>query len=1002
MDFSARLLLILLLVFLGPMAKVHSSTSAENVPTNSSSRAISASQNLNFSGVLSEDAARSIGGQHGKPNSPNLIKQTQQDDSSFPQIKNFLAKPFNLSEVVDDDPLEVIYVRSEELLTIDAVTAIPDEQWSGPIKSTKNFSYLSEDLWFRFSVKNDSAHSQVVYTQISIPLLDFYQVHEFNGGENISVRTGGDQTPYAEREIDSRLNLHKLTFAPGEEKSFYMRVRSVTISYVPIRFYSEKGFARLLMQDAALMFFGFGCLGAIFCYHIALYIYLRERMYIYYLATIAAAGLNLVAGTGAGVHLWQDAFAFQNISPIFASWLLVLCAMFFAMEYLQIERKTNPKLFFFGWGMFALAFAGLISMFVLPNRLALQLGVSIAPLYTIYFVSAGIRRYLDDYRPAIYFLLAWTLALFAGAYSSLAALEIFSDFESGVYVFRVSLLIEGILLAFGLAYQIEELRLKKTASDSDARAAKAETQAKSQFLAQMSHEIRTPMNGVLGMSELLSGTELSESQEHYVQVIKGSGEALLNIINDILDYSKIEAGKLELDVQPFNLEEMVDGCASVFAVTSNQKKISLITTIAPEVSCLVRGDSHRLRQVLLNLLSNAFKFTAMGNIIIDVSLEKECADAQLIKFGVKDSGIGISEENQKKLFKSFSQTDASTARNYGGTGLGLLICKQLAEMMGGSIGVESEEGKGSHFWITARLAHAEPGELKEQFTDSELEGVSLLLVDDNVVFCEAFKQQAESWGMCVDVAFHGEAAIAKCRLKQELRAPYQIISIDYEMPGINGVETIETLRGMRAYESTPVILLTAMKSSLDKLGVVRAGIQRVLEKPISSSQWRWAVSLLLNHEAAKQVEITDSEKAPNQFDLQILVAEDNEVNQMVIRGLLGRLGITPVIVNNGKQAVDFITSNDSSLDCILMDCEMPEMDGYDATRAIRDWEKQNRATPVTIIALSAHALEEHREMSIAAGMNGHLAKPVKLQDLEDSFHGLVTDSSSDLPRKASG
>lgn len=1007
MVFSVRLLVILLVVFVEPLVEVHASTNMEYELTNSTSRAIANPQTLAPSSGFADQAIStglSSAIQEQSEQSENLFenKSENQANISFSKIKNYLAKPFSLSAVLDGDPLDVVYLMTEQHLSIEELQALPDRDWSGPLSSSKNFSYLKEDLWYQFSIKNDTPNSVVSYIEFGLPLIDFYQLYEFSGDKLLSVRSGGDQTFYAEREIDSRLNIHKLDFKSGEEKTVYLRVRSISISYVPIQVYSEKGFARHLTVDAALMFLGLGSLGAIFFYHVALYIYIRERMYIFYLAAIAAAGFNLASGHGLGMYLWRDAFFFQNIAPAFTSWLLVLGGMIFAFEYLRIRRASNRTLFFAGIGLGAVSVIGLVSPLFLPTVAVLKITMTIAPVYTVFFVTAGVWRLLDGYRPALYFLIAWLMVLLAGAYAALAALGVFSDFATGAVVFRITLLVEGILLAFGLAYQIEELRLKKTVSESDARAAKAETQAKSQFLAQMSHEIRTPMNGVLGMSELLSGTELTDSQEHYVDVIRGSGEALLNIINDILDYSKIEAGKLELDIQPFNLEEMIDGCASVFGVTSNQKKIALITSIASDVPRLVRGDSHRIRQVLLNLLSNAFKFTAQGNIIVDVTMVRESVDSQLVKFSVKDSGIGISTEKQKRLFKSFSQTDSSTARNYGGTGLGLAICKQLAEMMGGSIGVESKEGKGSEFWITAELASAEPGELEEQFTDNELEGVRLLLVDDNVVFCEAFKKQAESWGICVDVAFHGEAAVAKCRLKQELGCPYQLISIDYEMPGMNGIETVQRLRSMSAYESIPVILLTAMKSSLDKLGVARAGIQRVLEKPISSAQWKWAVSLLLDHDAAKQVDITDSVKAPQQFDLRVLVAEDNEVNQMVIRGLLNRLGISPIMVNNGKQALDYITAEENPPDCVLMDCEMPEMDGYEATQEIRRWEKKTGTTPVNIIALSAHALEEHREQSLTSGMNWHLSKPVKLQDLEESFNRFLSDEESGSKKRARG
>lgn len=743
---------------------------------------------------------------------------------------------------------------------------------------------------------------------------------------------------------------------------------------------TAQNFAEQTKNLFAWYFLLFGCFIFSALYHVFIYIVLRETAYALYLGLNTSILFFIVAAEGFGQFIWSASpWLIDRAPPI-----SILLVVFFNLQFLRVYlliNKQHPVAYYLNHGLTFLVVAGLIATIIIPSdlrymRFAILLG-GVCNLYTLWL---AIKRSIDGYLPARYVLMAQTVTIVAALYIAVVILANLHS-ELGTKPLHIGIVMSGVILALGLAHRINELRNAKLRSDQSAIEAKAETRAKSQFLAQMSHEIRTPMNGVLGMSELLRDTELSATQDYYVNVIRSSGEALLNVINDILDYSKIEAGKLEIEILPFNLEQLVSECASVFTLSANKKRLALVCAIQPGTPVLLKGDRLRIRQILLNLLSNAFKFTNEGNIVLRASLIEpipgQALEEARIKFEVKDSGIGISEAGQQKLFQSFSQTDASTTRKYGGTGLGLAICKQLSELMSGEIGLESTEGEGSTFWFTIQCTLAPESEIDPQFEDVELEGIRLLAVDDNVVFCDFLKEQAQSWGMSVDLAYHGQEALALAKKAADYGKPYQIISLDYEMPGMNGFDCAKALREINEYQLVPMLLLTAVKSTIPKEILQQASIQRSMGKPACSAQLKQVFSQLLGHKAA-QSSLRDDEDSQNdhKLDLKVLIADDNQVNQVVIKGMLKKLGITPVIADNGHEAIEQYMAAPESFDCILMDCEMPELDGYQTTQKIREFESNNELEPCVIFALSAHAMDEHKQQSIDAGMDDHICKPI--------------------------
>jgi signal transduction histidine kinase/CheY-like chemotaxis protein len=534
--------------------------------------------------------------------------------------------------------------------------------------------------------------------------------------------------------------------------------------------------------------------------------------------------------------------------------------------------------------------------------------------------------------------------------------------------------------------KIETRRQKNAAEDA--------SRAKSQFLATMSHEIRTPMNGVIGMLEMLRDTPLNENQKHYIDVIHRSGETLLEIINDILDYSKIEAGKMQLEDAVFTLDDLIEDCLQLFGATANKRHIELVGGVKPKAPVLLKGDPTRLRQVIINLLGNAFKFTSEGFIALEVGLTKGSTDEKpRLRFSIEDSGIGIDLSSGVNLFDSFNQADASTTRKYGGTGLGLAICKSLVELMGGEIGVESTKGKGSTFWFTAEFS-APDLILNETAQERELTELlnhkKLLLVGANPKMVEFLIEHGQAWGMEIQAATSAKLAHTAVMHGVHSGEAFDFIGVDLALPDMSGIEFIRQLRGHSETKTLPAFMFSASNIFQDQQALRAYSVHAILRKPLSGKALKYELAALLGCETAPVVEAQVTEAQPNKFaHLRVLVAEDNAVNRMVIKGLLGKLNITPELVENGLIAFDMVRKAAKPYDVILMDCEMPEMDGFESTRSIRMFEGERNLPPTPVVALTAHALQEHRDAVFASGMNHYLSKPVTLDNLIGVFERIL-------------
>jgi CheY-like chemotaxis protein/nitrogen-specific signal transduction histidine kinase len=553
------------------------------------------------------------------------------------------------------------------------------------------------------------------------------------------------------------------------------------------------------------------------------------------------------------------------------------------------------------------------------------------------------------------------------------------------------------------------LRVAKENAEKAAEQAQVASRAKTEFLAKMSHEIRTPMNGVLGMTDLLLESGLTDRQSKYVNIAHHSAETLLNVINDILDFSKIEAGKLRLSYTDYDLFDTVGGAVELLAETAQKKGLEIVYGFAPEDPQWVRGDPLRLRQIIFNLVGNGIKFTDAGEVVVRVSAEEIIEDSVVLMFEIADTGIGIAPEIEEQILKPFEQADGTITRRFGGTGLGLPIARQLIDMMGGKFSIESTPGKGSIFRFTAKLGTQETARDRDCGRSWNLPSMKVLIADDNVTCRDMLAHRLSNWGLATDTAADGQQALEMLRNAASCGQPFELALLDLQMPGLSGLEIGQAISTETALAGTRVIIMTTLGHH-DHLDVAKdPGNLSFLTKPVRQSELHLLIRMLMGVAGAESLSMgQDPDAAEPGFVDQapalgaaVLLAEDNPVNQEVTCAYLTALGCRVDVVETGLEVMAALER--TSYDVILMDCQMPEMDGFQATMTLRLKEKQRnqeRSTPV--IAVTANALEGERDRCLEAGMDDYICKPFNKDTLRAALlrclsrEDSANENSSDL------
>ncbi|MDG4476322.1 hybrid sensor histidine kinase/response regulator [Thiovibrio frasassiensis] len=934
--------------------------------------------------------------------------------------------------------IELLEDPSRNLTIADIITRHTETRFTPSAAVTPSFGFTTSAVWARFTLKNSRQDSADYFLEVKYPLLDHIDLYTPTGSGNFTVLKGGDSFPFKHRSIQHKNNIFPIRLAADEEKTLYLRCETTSSLNLPLELHSSACLAEEISMEQTLLGIYYGILLVMMIYNFFLYLGLKDNTYLYYVLFVFTYMLFQLSLNGmAFQYFWPNQIWWaNNCTPLFI-FLTYIFAIQFTRNILDTAKNVPRLDTTLKIGLF-LSLLGCILAFWVGYNLSIRLA-TLMSLTVVVLIITGFICMIKGYRPARYYFLAWSVSMLGVTVYALKSFGILPHIFITHWGIQLGSAWEVTLLSMGLADRFQLMKqekeqlqtvyareleeahgeLEKSFRDlelfkqslevlvdertadlsrvnehlarearerqkAEARA-EAASKAKSQFLASMSHEIRTPMNAILGMANMAAKNAETTKMRQYLTIIQDSGKSLITLINDILDFSKIEAGRLDLECTNFDLRETVESLTDLFGKQAADKGLELLINVHTDIPCAMMGDPLRLRQILINLVNNAIKFTDKGEVAITALCEQQHHNDAVLYFSVRDTGSGINHDQIRKLFSEYTQADSSTSRLYGGTGLGLAISRQLVTLMGGEINAESEPGKGSIFYFTIKVQLQPPETQHPLILPASPFPPKVLVATEHPALRETLLETLAGFGCLAETLPPSEANAFPLAIAGLLHEEHALLVLDSSLTGLDLPHFLADRAANQASDRlTPVIILaqteadteSTLENSKTSPGVI------LLSKPLKQSYLYEAVISCLgttkNTIPASALSLA-AKKDKKQFETlvgkQVLVVEDDPVNQMVTSQLLTRAGILVDIAGNGHEAL--IALQGKTYDAVLMDVMMPKMDGLAATRAIR----QTLHLDLPIIALTANAIKGDREKCLEAGMDEYLSKPVEIQRL---------------------